>query len=60
MQRPHVTSLATKHGEAEKTKSGVVQAAQLVTLALEMVDDQGVLVPGIPALELYILDMLPA
>ena len=39
---------------------GVVQAAQLATLALEVVDDQGVLVPGMPALEFYILDMLPA
>ena len=38
----------------------VVQAAQLATLALEMVDDQGVLVPGMPTLEFYVLDMLPA
>ena len=39
-----------------------MQAAQLAKLALEVVDDQGVLVPGIPALELllYILDTLPA
>ena len=38
----------------------VVQAAQLATLALEVVDDQGVLVTGMLALEFYILDMLPA
>ena len=38
----------------------MVQAAQLATLALEVVDDQGVLVPGMLALEFYILDMLPA
>ena len=38
----------------------VVQAAQLATLALEVVDDQGVLVPGMPALEFYVLDTLPA
>ena len=34
----------------------VVQAAQLATLAPEVVDDQGVIVPGMPALEFYILD----
>ena len=39
---------------------GVVQAAQLATLALEVVDNQGVIVPGMLALEFYILDMLPA
>ena len=38
----------------------MVQAVQLPTLALEVVDDQGVLVPGMPALEFYIQDMLPA
>ena len=38
---------------------GVVQAAQLTTLALELVDDQGALVPGIQELEFYILDSLP-
>ena len=38
----------------------MVQAAQLaITLALEVVDDQGVLVPGMLALEFYVLDMLP-
>ena len=37
---------------------GVVKAAQLATLALEVVDDQGVLVPGMLALEFYILDTL--
>ena len=39
---------------------GVVQAAQLATLALEVVDDQGVIVLGILAIEFYILGMLPA
>ena len=38
----------------------MVQAAQLATLALEVVDDQGVLVPGMLVLEFYNLDMLPA
>ena len=38
----------------------MVQAVQLATLALEVVDDQGVLVPGMPALEFCVLDMLPA
>ena len=39
---------------------GVVQAAQLATLAPEVVDHQEVIVPGMPALEFYVLDMLPA
>ena len=38
----------------------MVQEAHLATLALEVVDNQGVLVPVIAALEFYILDMLPA
>ena len=38
---------------------GVVQVAQLATLAPEMVDDQGVIALGMLALEFYILDMLP-
>ena len=38
----------------------VVQAAQLAKLALEVVDDQGILVPGMQALEFYVMDMLPA
>ena len=38
----------------------MVHAAQLATLALEVVDDQGVLVPGMLALEFYVQDMLPA
>ena len=37
----------------------VVQAAQLATLALEVVEDQGILVKGMLALEFYILEMLP-
>ena len=39
---------------------GVVQAAQLATLAPEVVDNQGVIVPGMLKLEFYILDILPA
>ena len=39
---------------------GVVHAAQLATLALEVVDDQGVLVLGMLALEFYVFDTLPA
>ena len=39
---------------------GVVQAAQLATLAPKVVDDQGVIVPGMLAVELYALDILPA
>ena len=39
---------------------GVVQAAQLATLAPEVVDDQGVIVPGMLTLEFYVLDILPA
>ena len=38
----------------------VVQAAQLVILALEVVNNQGVLVPGILVLEFYVLYILPA
>ena len=38
----------------------VVQAAQLAKFALEVVNNQGVLVPDMLALEFYILDMLPA
>ena len=37
-----------------------MQAVQLAKLALEVVDDKGVLVPSMPALEFYILDMLLA
>ena len=37
-----------------------MQAARLATLALEVVDDQGVIVPGMLALEFYVLDMLSA
>ena len=39
---------------------GVVQAAQVATLAPEVVDDQGVTVPGMLALEFYVFDTLPA
>ena len=39
---------------------GVVQAAQVATFSSEVVDDQGVIVPGMLALEFYIFDTLPA
>ena len=39
---------------------GVVQVAQLATVALEVVDDQGVIVPSMLALEFYALDTIPA
>ena len=38
---------------------GVVQAAQLASLAPEVVDDQGLIVPSMPMLKFYVLDMLP-
>ena len=38
----------------------MVQAAQLATLALEVVDEQGLLVLGMIAQEFCILNMLPA
>ena len=38
----------------------IVQAAQLATLAIEMVDNQGVVVLGILAMKFYILNTLPA
>ena len=37
-----------------------VCAAQLATLALEVMDDQGVIVPDMLGMGFYILDMLPA
>ena len=39
---------------------GVVQAGQLATLALTAIDDQGALVPGMPALQLHVLDAPPS
>ena len=39
---------------------GMVQAAQLAILVPEVVDDQGVIVPGMLTLEYFVLDMLPA
>ena len=57
---PSFVSIVPCQLQVSLVDGGVVQAAQLATLALEVVDDQGVLVPGMPALEFYILDMLPA
>ena len=48
------------HLQVTLVDGGVVQAAQLAALALEVVDNQGVLVPGMLALEFYVLNMLPA
>ena len=39
---------------------GVVQAPQLTILALEAVDNQGLIVSGMPALEFYVFDTLLA
>ena len=38
----------------------MVQAAKLATLALEVMDDHGMIVPGMLALEFYVFDMLAA
>jgi len=39
---------------------GTVYATQLAGMAVELVDDSGVLVPGMPALDFYVLGSLPA
>ena len=57
---PSFVSIVPCQLQVTLVDGGVVQAAQLATLALEVVDDQGVIVPGMLALEFYILDMLPA
>ena len=57
---PSFVSIVPCQLQVTLAAGGVVQAAQLTTLALELVDDQGVIVPGMPALEFYVLDMLPA
>ena len=57
---PSFVSIVPCQLQVTLADGGVVQAAQLATLALEVVDDQGVLVPGMLALEFYVLDMLPA
>ena len=57
---PSFVSIVPCQLQVNLADRGVVQAAQLATLALEVVDDQGVIVPGMPALEIYILDILPA
>ena len=57
---PSFVSIIPYQLQATLADGGVVQAAQLATLALEVVDDQGVIVPGMLALEFYILDIHPA
>ena len=57
---PCFVSIVPCQLQATLADRGVVQVAQLATLAPEVVDDQGVIVPGMPALEFYILNMLPA
>ena len=57
---PSFVSIVLCQLQVTLADGGVVQAAQLATLALEVVDDQGVLVSGMPALKFYILDTLPA
>ena len=57
---PSFALIVTCQFQVTLADSGVVQAAQLATLALKVVDNQGVIVPGMPALEFYVFDMLPA
>ena len=57
---PSFVSIVPCQMQVSLADRGVVQAAQLDTLALKVVDDQGVIVPGMLALEFYVLDMLPA
>ena len=58
--KPSFVSIVLCQLQVILADGNVVQAAQLATLALEVVDNQGVLVPGIVALEFYILNLLPA
>ena len=58
--KPSFISIILCQLQATLADENVVQAAQLAKLALGVVDDQGVLVPGMLALEFYILDILPA
>ena len=55
---PSFVSIILCQVQVTLADGGVVKAAQLATLALEVVDDLGVLVPGMLALEFYILDTL--
>ena len=57
---PSFVSIVSCQLRVTLVDGNVEQAAQLATLALEVVDNQGIIVPGIPALEFYILDILPA
>ena len=57
---PSFVSIVPCQLQVALADGGVVQAAQLPTLALEVVDNQRVIVPGMLALEIYVLDTLPA
>ena len=57
---PSFVSIVLCQLQATLADGGVVQAAQWATSALEVVNNQGVIVLGTPALEFYILNMLPA
>ena len=57
---PSFISIVPCHFQITLVDGGVIQAAKLATLALEVVDDHGVIVPGMLALKFYIIDMLPA
>ena len=57
---PSIVSIVACQFQVTPADGGVVQAAQLATLAPEVVGDQGVIVPGMPALDFYVFDVLPA
>ena len=57
---PSFVSIVLCQLQVTLADGGVVQAAQLTTLALEVMDNQGAIVPGITALEIYVFNMLPA
>ena len=57
---PSFVSIVSCQLQVTLVDGGLVQAAQLATLPLEAMDNQGVIVPGMLTLEFYILDMLPA
>ena len=57
---PSIVSIVPYQLQVTLADGVVVQAAQLATLALKVVDDQGVIVPGMLALEFYVMDMFSA
>ena len=57
---PSFVSIVPWQFQATLEDRGVVQAVLLATLAPKVVDDQGVIVPGMLALEFYDFNMLSA